>query len=235
MKLRLIAAGMAALGLSASLAFAQTAPQTPPELPPVNKPVLSYGHGYQLGRILAEQNADVDVNQLIRGVQEGLAKKDPSYPDEQIFAQLEAYAVRIRQAQEAEMAKISRENKTKSDAFLATNRSKQGIQTLPSGTQYRVIEAGNGARPTATSTVKLHFRISSSNGREFLSTYSAPEPQTVQLGGLPDGLREAITQMPAGSRWEVFALVPDGLSMRGRPMLAPNDIAVYDVKLISVE
>ena len=238
MKLRLIAAGMAALGLSASVALAQTAPANPPQPPPVNKPVLSYAIGFDLGKDLADQKVDVDINGVIKGLQDGFAKRASAHPADQMEMQLAGLQVRMVAQARAEFERKANENKAASDAFLAANRSKPGITTLPSGIQYRVIEPGTGAKPSNASQVQMHYRGSVSTGREFANTYAQQDPQPVThtVGDFPvPGVREVLVMMPAGSRWEVFLPPEKGFGNDPRSPVGPGQALVFDIKVVSVK
>jgi peptidylprolyl isomerase len=238
MKLRLIAAGMAALGLSAGAALAQTAPANPPQPPPANKPVLSYAVGFDLGKDLADQKVDVDINGVIKGLQDGFAKRAPAHPAEQMEMQLAGLQMRMVAQARAEFERKANENKQASTAFLAANRAKPGITTLPSGIQYRVIEAGTGAKPTNTSSVQVHYRGSVSTGREFANTYATQDPQpvthVVQEFPIP-GVREVLVMMPAGSRWEVFLPPEKGFGNDPRSPVGPGQALVFDIKVVAVQ
>ena len=243
MKLRLLAASLAALGLSAGVALAQTAPapapqQAQPAPAPVNKPVLSYAIGYDLGKDLAAQNVDVDINAVIRALQDGFAKKAPAHPQEQLDAQLGGLQQRMVSQARAEFERVARDNKTKSDAFLAANRAKPGVTTLPSGMQYRVIEPGAGAKPTSTSTVQMHYRGSVSTGQEFANTYAQanPTPASFKVSEFPiKGVRDALLMMPTGARWEVFLPSDQAFGNDPRSPVGPGQVLVFDIKLVSVK
>ena len=150
MKLRLLAATVAALTLSAGMAVAQDTAS--------EKGKLSYYFGYDFGRSLADSGEPLDVNTLVKAVQDGYAKKQPAVNVDQLRPAVEAFQKRQQakaQAAKAEFDKAAAENKTKSDGFLAQNKAKAGVKTLPNGVQYRVVENGTGAKPTAASTVSL--------------------------------------------------------------------------------
>ena len=243
MKLRLLAASLAAFGLTAGLAMAQTAPApTAPAQPaPVaaNKPVLSYAIGYDLGKDLAGQNVDVDINAVIRGLQEGFAKKTPGqYPQDQMDAQLAGLQQRMVAQARAEFERVAGENQRRSDAFLATNRAKPGVTTLPNGIQYRVIEPGNGAKPSDGSTVQIHYRGSVSTGQEFANTYAQanPTPASFKVSEFPIvGVREALKMMPTGARWEIFLPPNQAFGNDPRSPVGPAQALVFDIKLVTVQ
>ncbi|NLB13887.1 MAG: FKBP-type peptidyl-prolyl cis-trans isomerase, partial [Gammaproteobacteria bacterium] len=128
------------------------------------------------------------------------------------------------------------ENKRKSEAFLAQNRTKTGVQTLSSGIQYRVIETGTGPKPTANSTVSMHFRGSISTGQEFASTYQGNEPVSMTVSEAPmPGLRTVLPMMPQGSRWEIFMPADQAYGDNPRSPIGPAQAVVFDVKLIEVK
>ncbi|KFL35498.1 FKBP-type peptidyl-prolyl cis-trans isomerase N-terminal domain-containing protein [Arenimonas donghaensis] len=238
MKLRLLAACLAAFGLSAGVALAQSAPANAPAPPPANKPVLSYAIGYDLGKDLADQNVDVDINQVIKALQDGFAKRAPAHPQEQMDGQLAGLQQRMVAQARSEFERVANENKAKSDAFLAANRGKPGITVLPSGIQYRVIEAGTGAKPTTSSTVKMHYRGSVSTGQEFANTYAQqnPTPASFKVSEFPiRGVQEVLVMMPAGSRWEVFLPSDKAFGNDPRSPVGPGQALVFDIKLEGVE
>lgn len=233
MKLRLLAAALAALTLTAGAATAQDTTS--------EKGKLSYALGYDLGRNLAESGEAIDVNTVVRAVQDGFGKKEPAVPVDQLRLAVENMQKRQQARMQAEFNKLAADNKAKSDAFLAQNRAKSGVRTLPSGVQYRVIETGNGSKPNQASDVQLQYKGTLPDGTVLIDTTQAREgqpagPVTVKVSQIPlVGLREALTQMPAGSRWEV---VLPGDKAYGSTIQAgrmANQAVVFDVKLVSVK
>jgi peptidylprolyl isomerase len=233
MKLRLLAAAMAVLVSGAALA--QTAAPAPAAAP-ADKTTLSYAIGYDMARDLAERNVDLDLATLIRGINEGYAKKQPTMPGDKLAAALSAFQKKMAEQERANFEKLARDNKAKSDAFLAANRSKPGVVSLPSGVQYRVIEPGSGPKPTANSTVQVHLRGSISTGQEFANTYSTAnaQPASFKVSEFPlAGVKEAIQMMPVGSRWEVYIPADKAYGNDPRSPIGPAQAIVFDVKLIS--
>ena len=234
MKLRLLAASLAALTLVAGSAFAQTTPAP-------NKNDLSYALGYDLGRNLVESGEAVDINTVIKALQEGYGKKEPTVAVTQLRTAVEAMQKRQMEKAKAAFDKASAENKTKSDAFLAQNKAKAGVQSLPGGVQYRVLEAGSGAKPNQASEVTLQYKGALSDGRVFVDTFSpqpgqttAPAPMAIKVSEVPlVGLRDALLQMPAGARWEVVLPADKAYGNTPQSPVGPNQAVVFDVKLIS--
>lgn len=196
---------------------------------------LSYAIGYEIGRDFTDRKMNVDLQTVIRAIQDGYAKRTPGVPEEQMRAALAAMQQDMLAKAKAEFDKVAAENKAKSDRFLAENRAKAGVVALPSGVLYRIIEDGNGARPNANSTVRVHFRGSLAGGQEFASTYTGNEPVTLKVADAPlQGLQEVLPLMKAGSRWEIF-MPPDKAYGSGpRAPVGPNQAVVFDVKLVEV-
>ncbi len=236
MKLRLLAATLAALTLVAGSAFAQTTPAP-------DKNSLSYALGYDLGRNLIESGEAVDVNTVIKALQDGYGKKEPTVPVAQLRTAVEAMQKRQMEKAKVEFDKAAAANKTKSDAFLAQNKAKTGVQTLPGGVQYRVVEAGSGAKPTQASNVTLQYKGALTDGRVFVDTFSPqqgqtapPAPMAIKVSEIPlVGLREALLQMPAGARWEVVLPAEKAYGNTPQSPIGPNQVVVFDVKLVSVK
>ena len=240
MKLRLLAATLAAVALSSSAALAQSATPAPAASAPAasDKTTLSYAIGYDMARDLAERKVDLDMTTLIRGIQEGYAKKAPTMPGDKLAASLTAFQKRMADQERADFERVSRENKTKSDAFLAANRAKPGVTVLPSGVQYKIIDVGSGAKPTNASTVSVHLRGSISTGQEFANTYSGAnaQPANFKVGDFPlAGVKEALLMMPVGSRWEVYIPADKAYGNDPRSPIGPSQAIVFDIKLVSIK
>jgi peptidylprolyl isomerase len=233
MKLRLLAAALAALTLVAGTASAQDTSS--------EKGQLSYALGYDLGRNLIESGEAVDVNTVIKAVQDGYAKKEPAVPVDKLRTAVQNMQKRQMAKAKAEFDKASAANKAKSDAFLAQNKAKAGVKTLPSGVQYRVVTNGTGAKPTQASEVQINYKGALTTGQAFVDTFSPPEgqkpgPVSLKVSQVPlVGLREALLQMPAGSRWEVVLPADKAYGNTPESPIGPNQAVVFDVQLVSVK
>ncbi len=120
--------------------------------------------------------------------------------------------------------------------FLAANKTKDGVVTLPSGLQYKIVTAGTGAKPTAKDTVVCNYRGTFINGTEFDSSYKRGQPASFPVGGVIKGWTEALQLMPVGSKWQLF--VPPDLAYGERGAggaIGPNQTLVFDVELISIK
>jgi peptidylprolyl isomerase len=230
MKLRLLAVALTALTLTAGSALAQDTNS--------DKGKLSYALGYQLGREAAESGEALDLATMTKALQDGYAKKDPAVPMEQMRTAYQGMQQRLQTKAKAAYDKASAENKTKSDTFLAQNKAKSGVKALPSGVQYRVIEAGSGAKPTQASTVDLEVSGPYPWGQRPDAAQARPPQKmtAVKVSGIEmPAMREALLQMPSGAKWEI-ALPPDkAYGADPRSGFPPNVAVVFEVKLLSVK
>lgn len=239
MKLRLLAATAVAFTLGSGLTVAQTAAPAPaaPAAPAVasDKATLSYALGYEFGSGLGDTKADIDISAVVRAVQDAYAKRAPTIPREKLGAALNAFQERMAAQQKAAYEKALRENKARSDVFMASNRSKPGITSLPSGVQYRIIETGTGAKPTAASTVDIYMRGTLTSGEKFVDTYGT-QVTSIKVSDLPmPGLKEAVMLMPAGSRWEIFLPSDKAYGNDPRAPGGPGQALVFDLKIAAVK
>jgi len=226
MKLRLLAATMlAAITLTGGAALAQDTSSA--------KGQLSYFLGYQLGRESAESGETLDLATMTKALQDGYAKKEPAVPMDQMRAAYQGMQQRLQAKAKTAFDKAAVDNKAKSDTFLAQNKAKSGVKTLPSGAQYRVIEAGNGAKPTMASTVELEVTgpFLFNDRTRTQAPQKTPAMKLSQID-MP-GMREALLQMPVGSKWEIA--IPSAWGNDIRSQMPPNAVAVFEVKLLSVK
>ncbi len=228
MKLRLLAATLAALTLTAGIASAQDTSSA--------KGKLSYALGYQLGREAIESGEALDLNAMTKAVQDGYAKKDPSVSIEDMRT---AYGdMQKRQQAKAKTAfdKASAENKTKSDSYLAQNKAKPGVKTMPNGIQYKIVEVGNGRKPTQSSTVSLEVGGPYPWGQHPTPDKPAQNMPDTQVSKIEmAAIRDVLMQMPQGSKWEVTLPADKAFGADPRSPFPPNVAVVFDVKLISVK
>ena len=127
-------------------------------------------------------------------------------------------------------------NKTEGDAFLAANKAKEGVVTLPSGLQYKIITAGTGPKPTLEQTVVCHYRGTLIDGKEFDSSYKRGQPATFPVKGVIKGWTEVLQLMPVGSKWQVF--IPSDLAYGERGAgadIGPNATLVFEIELVAIK
>ena len=233
MKLRPIAVAIAALALAGS-AFAQDTTS--------EKGKLSYYFGYDYGNNLAElqgRGEQIDAASVVKGLQDAMAKKQPAITADQLKPALEAFQKREQaraQQAKAQYDKAAAENKTKSDQFLAQNKAKPGVQTLPSGVQYRILETGTGAKPTQASNVQLEVAGPFPFGQRPEQPRPAQQIPAIKVSEVEMvAMREALLQMPAGSKWEVALPADKAYGADPRTPFPPNVAVVFEIKLVAIK
>ena len=145
--------------------------------------------------------------------------------------QAEVNKQRQEQAQKAAAA-----NKSEGAAFLAANKAKEGVVTLPSGLQYKILKEGTGPKPTPSDTVVCNYRGTLINGTEFDSSAKHGEAAKFGVGQVIKGWTEALQLMPVGSKWQLF--VPSSLAYGERGAggdIGPDATLIFDVELLSIE
>jgi peptidylprolyl isomerase len=231
MKFRLMAVAAAALVVSAGMASAQDTTS--------EKGKLSYALGFKTGvdaAELAQRGEQIDLNSLIKGVQDAYAKKQPAVSVEQLQKSLSDMQARQTAKAKAEWDKASSDNKAKSDAFVTANKSKAGVKVLPRGVQYRVIEAGSGAKPTAASTVQLEVAGPYPWGQRPQEARPAQAIPSIKVSQIEmPAMREVIQQMPTGSKWEVTLPADKAYGADPRTGFPPNVAVQFEIKLVSTK
>jgi peptidylprolyl isomerase len=231
MKFRLMAVAAAALVLSAGMASAQDTTS--------EKGKLSYALGFKTGvdaAELAQRGEQIDLASLIKGVQDAYAKKQPAVSVEQLQKALSDMQARQTAKAKAEWDKASSENKAKSDAFVNANKAKAGVKVLPSGVQYRVIEVGSGAKPTAASTVQLEVAGPYPWGQRPQEARPAQAIPSIKVSQIEmPAMREVIQQMPTGSKWEVTLPADKAYGADPRTGFPPNVAVQFEIKLVSTK
>jgi FKBP-type peptidyl-prolyl cis-trans isomerase FklB len=220
---------------SAAAAQQQKAPPAP--LTAADKPNLSYAVGYQIGNDFLERKIDVDLNQVIKAMQDGYAKKPPTVSEETMRDVLGRMQYQVYSQAKAEFDKVAGENKAKGQRFLAENKVKKGVVSLPSGVQYVVIEEGTGSKhPTLQSEVTVNFRSSLISGLELDSSFARGEPFKFKVSDVLKGWQEVLPLMKVGDYWRVY--VPSELAYGERGdqrRVGPNEVMVFEIKLMDTK
>jgi len=200
------------------------------------KEKASYAIGMSVGKGLHKDQVDIDPAILARGLRDALAGGKMLLTDDEAKAAIAVLQTEMRKKQEEKMAVVGGENKKQGEAFLAANKSKDGVVALPSGLQYKILKEGTGPKPTATDSVVCNYRGTLINNTEFDSSYKRGQPATFPVTGVIKGWTEALQLMPVGSKWELF--VPSDLAYGERaagPDITPNSTLIFEVELLSIQ
>jgi len=199
-----------------------------------DKGKLSYSVGWDLGADIKRRDTEFDVETLIAAIRDSVANKDPRVDPKEMRKLLTDLQAKVKKEQLEAFQKLAKENQTKSEAFLEANKSKTGIVVLPSGVQYRIIEEGDGPRPTLDSTVKVHYRGSKTDGTEFDSSFARGVPEEFVVNSVLKGWQEVLPLMKTGATWQVFVPPELAFGQRGNPPIGPNEALVFDLKLVEI-
>jgi FKBP-type peptidyl-prolyl cis-trans isomerase FklB len=201
------------------------------------KEKLSYTMGVETARGTKKQSVDIDPDLLYRGLKDAMSGSALLMTDEEMGAVMNTFRQEITAKQAAEAKMLVEKNKKEGEAFLAENGKKEGVKTLPSGLQYKVLVEGTGKSPGATDTVTAHYRGTFIDGTEFDSSYKRDnKPATFRVNGVIAGWTEALQLMKEGARWRIF--IPSALAYGesgAGGVIGPNATLIFEIELISVK
>jgi FKBP-type peptidyl-prolyl cis-trans isomerase len=195
-----------------------------------DRELVSYSLGLNFGRNLRQNEIVIDMKGLVAGITDALKGGEPRFSDEQCAPAMERFQQEMTQKA---MARV-KATAAKGAAFLAENKAKPGVETTASGLQYRVIQKGKGAMPTAEDSVRCHYRGTFLDGTEFDSSYRRGEPAEFEVTGVIEGWTEALQLMHVGDKWQLF--IPSELAYGevGRDGIGPNETLLFELELLDV-
>ena len=197
-----------------------------------DKQKFSYSVGFQLGQNLSRQKLDIDSKIAAQGMQNALSGTTPKLSPEEMRASIQVYQKKEQDKMEAQ----GKKNLEVGQAFLEANKKKEGVVTLPSGLQYKVLTEGKGKQPKSSDSVIAHYRGTLINGTEFDSSYKRNEPATFPVQGVVKGWQEALPLMKEGAKWQIYIPADLAYGPRGTGQaIGPNETLIFDIELISVK
>jgi len=196
---------------------------------------LSYIIGMDIGGSLKQQGAEIDLDSLFSAIRATYNGEQLAMTPEEAATIREEFIAKRRAQAEAERASMAATNGAEGDKFLLENRGKEGVMVTDSGLQYKVIEMGDGPKPSASDKVTVHYRGSLLNGTEFDSSYARNQPMTFQLDQVIPGWTEGVQLMPVGSKFMFY--IPPNLAYGagGSGPIGPNSTLVFEVELLGIE
>jgi FKBP-type peptidyl-prolyl cis-trans isomerase FklB len=195
---------------------------------------LSYSVGYQVGSDFKRQGIDISPAELLQGVQDALSGSKPQMSREEMRSTLAKLQLSIKAAKEQKMQAQAEKNLADGMAYLFENSKKEGVTTLDSGLQYKVLAEGSGASPKATDTVTVNYRGTLIDGTEFDSSYKRDQPATFRVDRVIPGWTEALQLMQEGDKWTLFIPANLAYGERRAGPIEPHSTLIFDVELISV-
>jgi FKBP-type peptidyl-prolyl cis-trans isomerase FklB len=200
---------------------------------------ISYMQGFGMGKELFqrfnEQGVELDEEVFFAALKDGLAGKEPTMSEEEMKNAMASVQKYLREKYAAKSKELAAKNKEEGAAFLAENKKKEGVKTLPSGLQYKVLKSGKGETPKKTDTVRVHYKGSFVNEQEFESSYKSGTPATFPIAKLVPGMSEGLQLMKVGDKWRLF--LPSNLAYgeQGNPVIPPNATLIFDLELLGIE
>ncbi len=197
--------------------------------------MVSYGIGVNIAKSFKKDDVEFDIDLIVKGMKDGMSGEKLLMPERDLRRVMNAFQSELRQKEMQHQRITAEDNRKKGEAFLAANKSKDGVVTLASGMQYRVITAGGGRKPTDGDIVECNYRGTLLDGTEFDGT-EAGKPATLKVSQLIEGWREALKLMPEGSKWQIF--IPSQLAYGPRGVgsdIGPNETLVFEVNLVAVK
>ncbi|MFI5333679.1 MAG: FKBP-type peptidyl-prolyl cis-trans isomerase [Chlamydiales bacterium] len=200
-----------------------------------NREKASYCIGLETGKQLRNQFKEMDIQFLVDGLRDGFSASQPKLSQEEMTTILNALRQQIETQQKQFVAQLAADNKKKGEEFLSKNQKVEGVQTLPSGLQYKVLTEGSGPTPTLLDMVTVHYRGYFIDGTEFESTYTRGKPTAFPVNQVIPGWTETLQKMKVGGKWRIF--IPSYLAYGemgyGRD-IEPNTTLIFDMELLSI-
>jgi FKBP-type peptidyl-prolyl cis-trans isomerase FklB len=195
----------------------------------------SYALGMNIGTGLHKQGVTLDPALVAKGLRDAMTGAKTLMTEEEAHAALTQLQTEVRGKIEAKAHEAGAGNRKEGETFLAANKSKEGVVTLPSGLQYKVLKEGTGPKPAATDTVSCNYKGTLLNGKEFDSSYKRGEATSFPVNNVIKGWTEALQLMPVGSKWQLF--IPADLAYGDRGAggdIGPGETLIFEVELVSI-
>jgi FKBP-type peptidyl-prolyl cis-trans isomerase len=196
----------------------------------------SYSIGYSFGNMTRNQGVGYDLELLLTGVRDAYGGKEPALSQEEMKTVLKELEKKIYVSVQKQYQEQIAKKQKEGEAFLAENSRKEGVITLPSGLQYKIIKEGTGPSPHENDMVSVNYRGNLIDGREFGGTGGKGKPETVAVKGVIPAWTEALKLMKPGATWQLVVPPALGYGQRGlAPRIPPNSVLIFELELVSIE
>lgn len=192
---------------------------------------FSYAVGFQIGQGLKRDGVNVNTDVISQAIRDVLDNK----PLQMSVVEMQSAFSAAREKAEQQRAAQGEKAKTAGQNYLAGNKGKKGVTSLPSGVQYRVITAGTGKQPVATDSITAHYEGKLINGKVFDSSYTRGQPATFGVAQVIKGWQEILPMMHTGDKWEVVIPAEHAYGEKGAGAdIGPNETLIFVIELISI-
>ena len=204
---------------------------------------ISYSLGFSMGSNFKKEELKVKLEIFQKGMKDGFTGSGQILNEEEVSKTMMGLQQKMRAKKQAEYKERMEEKKKQGEAniekgkkFLEENKAKEGVVTLKSGLQYKILKKGTGASPKATDTVKCQYRGTTIDGKEFDSSYKRDEPAKFALNRVIKGWTEGLQLMKEGGKWQFFVPAALGYGERGAGQnIGPNEVLIFEIELIGIE
>lgn len=199
------------------------------------KEKASYCLGLEAGNSIRMQFSDLDLTLLLKGFEDAVKRNRPRVSEQEFQNTMNALKEQVQNQQKAFIAQLSQKNKKAQEEFLEDNKKKEGVVTLSSGLQYKILEEGTGASPLLSDVVKCHYKGYFADGKVFDSSYARNEPAHFPVERVITGWQEALQLMKVGSKWQIFIPAYLAYGENGfAPHIEPNKLLVFEMELLAI-
>ncbi|MFP4208970.1 MAG: FKBP-type peptidyl-prolyl cis-trans isomerase [Wenzhouxiangella sp.] len=196
---------------------------------------LGYSIGYEFGAELRSYDIELELEAIFQAISDAYSQTEPRVDINEMRQLMTELQEQIRQERMEAFEQLAEDNQERATEFLEENLTKNGIVSLPSGVQYRIIEEGEGERPSLEDVVTVHYRGSKIDGREFDSSFRRGVPAVFQVNSVIEGWQEVLPLMREGAMWQVFLPPELAFGVRGDPpIIGPNEALQFDVRLVQI-
>jgi len=197
---------------------------------------ISYVLGQEIGSSFKESPTEIDLELFMRGIKDSLNEQESLLEPNEANQIKQEFSRQVQESRTKKIAALSEKNQQAETAFMAENKTREGVVTTESGLQYMVLKKGDGSRPTSSDTVTVHYRGALLDGTEFDSSYERNQPASFQVAGVIAGWTEALQLMNVGSKFRLF--IPSRLAYGKRGAggkIGPNEMLIFDVELLEIK
>ncbi|HOK09140.1 MAG TPA: FKBP-type peptidyl-prolyl cis-trans isomerase [Candidatus Hydrogenedens sp.] len=196
---------------------------------------LCYTLGVNVAKTFQMLDTKPNLDMLVRAINDVLENKEIAMTEEEMQNCIRSFQQNLMNAQMKKREEEAVKNEQEANKFLEENKTKEGVVTLPSGLQYKVLKEGTGPKPKETDTVTVHYKGTLMDGTQFDSSYDRGEPATFPLNRVIKGWVEALQLMPVGSKWMLY--IPPNLAYGkdGNQRIPPNALLQFEVELLEIK
>ena len=199
------------------------------------KEKISYIIGRDMASNFSKQGIEIEADQLLAGLKDAMAGKPSVLSAEETQQTMMQLQQEMEQKFQEKAGKAGEANKKEGQEFLAANKNKAGVHTLPSGMQYEILNEGTGKTPTRTDNVTTHYKGTLIDGTVFDSSYERGQPATFPVNGVIAGWTQALMMMKEGAKWRLYIPAELAYGAQGAGAdIGPNATLIFDVELLKV-